>query len=548
MSDKHHDSRPHRQAASYLKRKGALLAHGLEHEKAHRAFSRRDFMQLSGLLALGSAMPLGGAMLQPFLPNAMLNSMMSGDCGDRVLVLVRMKGGNDGLNMVIQRDNDEYYNIRPTIAVPESGLWGLSDAIGMPNEMDALRPFWEGGHMQVIHNVGYPDANYSHFRSSDIWASASDSDDIVSTGWIGRWLDQEYAAFSSAPPVVPPALQIGVQTDMVFRGAAGSTALSISNPREFYQIALNGELYDTQIPGSTPPVEELRFVRSVANSAFRYSETIRDAYNRASNQANYPDHNLGNAAAIIARLIKGNLGSKVYMISIDGFDTHADQANSHPYLLQVTAQALAALFDDLRASGHSQNVLAMTFSEFGRTIFENGSAGTDHGTGAPMLVLADDIGSGFHGQAPDLVNVDDYGDPFYSVDFRTAYATVLQNWLCLPPEVVGQTLGQSFPTIEGLLPPSSPPPPLSDPGALLGHRPGTEPGTIDIRYSTRRKGHVRLMVLSENGTQLRLLVDEFQEPGSYTFQFRPATWLLSSGNYRYRLETGGRRYERTMRV
>lgn len=548
MCDKDQQKSLHQQAARHLKRRrGTSLAHGMEHHKAHRQFGRRDFMRLTGLTALGSSLMLGKSAIQPFLPNRMMSELATADCGDRILVLVRLKGGNDGLNTLIPRGNDEYYNIRPTLAVQENNLWSLSDEFGMPTAMQSLQPFWEEGRMQVVHNVGYPEANYSHFRSSDIWASASDSDELDSTGWIGRLFEQEFQAFASAPPVAPPALQIGVQTNMVFRSMAGSTALSISNPQEFYQIALNGELYNAELAGSTPKVEELRFVRTVANSAFRYSESIRDAYNSAINQADYPAANLGEEMAIIARLIKGGLGSKVYMVTLDGFDTHASQLDTHPLLLQWVADSISALYEDLGASGHAENVLTMTFSEFGRTIFENGSYGTDHGTGAPMFVFGEGIGSGFQGTPPDLINVDDYGDPYFSTDFREVYGTILQNWLCVDPDLTNTVLGQSFPPIPGLLPPSVPPPPLNNPAALLAHNPGMESGTIALKYSIKRRGKVLLSIHAANGTKLRNLIDDFQDPGSYTFNFRPAEWLLPPGQYRYRLATGGRVYERKLR-
>jgi hypothetical protein len=210
----------------------------------------------------------------------------------------------------------------------------------------------------------------------------------------------------------------------------------------------------------------------------------------------------------------------------------------------MVADSIAALYEDLRASGHAEQVLTMTFSEFGRTIYENGSVGTDHGTGAPMMIFGEEIGSGFHGTEPDLINTDEYGDPVYSMDFRQAYATLLQNWLCVHPDVTNNVLGQSFGTIPGLIPASSPPPPLNNPAALLGHNPGNEPGTIALKYSLQRRGPIRLSILSTNGTGLRLLVDEFQERGSYTFQFRPIDYMLPPGNYRYRLEAGGRVFER----
>ena len=539
----------HKAAQQHLKkRQGATLEHLAEHEREHRNWSRRDFVQMTGLASLGAALSLGASKVATFAPNALLHGLNTAECGDRVLVLIRLKGGNDGLNMVIPRGNDEYYNIRPNIAIQESGLWGLSPEVGMPNEMVALQNLWEAGHMRVIHNVGYPDANYSHFRSSDIWASASGSDEIVGTGWIGRWLDNEYMAFNSAPPTIPPALEIGVQTNMIFRATGGSMALAIINPQAFYQLAQTGELYDTSQFGNDPNEQELSFVRGVANSAFRYAETIRTAYNGGINEANYANNGLAERLSIVARLIKGRLGSKIYMVTIDGFDTHAEQLNSHPTLLNRIAESVNAFFQDLGEQG--QNVLAMTFSEFGRTIFENGSLGTDHGTGSPMLVFGSGLeGNGFHGALPDLVNVDQYGDPVYSVDFRTAYATVLQNWLCVHPDIVDNVLGQPFNRIETLLPPSSPSSGNEIRATLLGHNPDlTQAGRIQIKYAVKVRGAVRIQILNTAGQPLRTLVNEFHERGSYTFGFSPAQFFLSPGEYIYRLEAGGKASSKVIKV
>lgn len=529
----------------YKKRQGASLEHRSAHEKEHQNWDRRKFLKMTGMAALGSAFMLNNSPVQAFSPTPLLNSLNSADCGDRILVLIRLKGGNDGLNTVIHRDNDEYYNIRPTLAVPENGLWALNDAYGMPNEMQALQSFWEEGMMKVIHNVGYPDANYSHFRSSDIWASASDSDELVTTGWLGRLLDRQLPAFQTASPVIPPALQIGIQANMIFRADFGNMALAISNPAEFYQLAQTGQLYTTGTGGQSPNELELDYVRTVANSAFRYSESIQDAYNTGSNQAAYPNNYLAEQLTIISRLIKGKLGTKVYMVSIGGFDTHSNQADTHPILMQYVVDSVKAFFDDLEISGHTENVLAMTFSEFGRTIFENGSFGTDHGTGAPMMIFGKNIGSGFHGEAPDLTNLDMYGDPFYSVDFRSVYATVLSNWLCIPPEVSENALGQSFGIIEDLLPPSSPPIGSNEVGILLGHKaiPGQGP-TFDINYGIKQRGRVRIILLNESGQAIRILHDQFEERGSHHFVFHPGSFFVPSGSYFYRLEAGGMAYTR----
>ncbi|MCB0663318.1 MAG: DUF1501 domain-containing protein [Saprospiraceae bacterium] len=532
-------------AAQYKKRLGASLENSDAHQCEHKNWSRRDFMRLTGLAGMGAGMSIAGTPLSAFTPSPMLAALASGDCGDRVLVMIRLKGGNDGMNMVILRGNDEYYNIRPTIAIQENELWGLSQEIGMPNTMLDLQPFWNDGKMQVIHNVGYPNQNYSHFRSSDIWASASGSRDVVNTGWIGRFLDNEYQAFLSAPPVVPPALEIGISSNMIFRSGSSNMALAISNPREFYQIAQTGQLFDTSSLSSSPRDLELAFTRQVANSAYRYSESIRDAYNSSSTQASYQDNYLSEQLAIVARLIKGNLGTKVYMVSIGGFDTHADQSQYHPNLMNALATGIRAFYDDLAASGVSQNVLSFTFSEFGRTIFENGSNGTDHGTGAPMLVFGEGIGPKFHGTPPDLLDLNRYGDPEYSVDFRNVYASVMQDWLCQDPSVSGFVLGNEIDKITGLLPESNPPLGANGDEALLGHAQSLEkPGVIEIKYALSRRGTVRLQILDKSGYPLRTLLYGFKDKGSHIFEFKPSEWFLPSGRYNYKLDTGGKVYAR----
>lgn len=524
---------------------GASLKHGQAHEQQHRTSSRRDFLYRSGLMLAGGSMLLGNTSLSAFNPSPLLSSINDSECGDRILVLIRLKGGNDGLNTIIHRGNDEYYNIRPNIAIQENNLFALSTEFGMPNVMSDLESFWGEGMMKVVHNVGYPDANYSHFRSSDIWASASDSDELISTGWLGRLIENDYQAFLDAPPVIPPALQIGVQANMIFRAAVGNTALAISNPSEFYQIAQSGQLYDINGLSNDYNDQELKFVRNIANSAFRYSETIREAYSNGSNQVNYPQHYLSEQLAIVGRLIKGNLGTKIYMVTIGGFDTHADQIPAHPQLLNNLATAVNSFYTDLAASGHAQNVLTMTFSEFGRTIFENGSMGTDHGTGGPLLVFGEDIGNGFFGEAPDLLTVDEYGDPLYSVDFRSVYSTMLQDWLCVDETVVDYALGNHFDKINDLVPTATPPIGANETAALLGHNPlRSNPAMVEIKYSIYVRGTVRIQLLDSAGHPLRTLVNEFKEKNSYVFTFQKEDYFLPPGQYIYKLDTGGKVYSR----
>ncbi len=526
---------------------GAALEHGDAHREEHQRWSRRDFLSASGLFGAGSLL-LGKSPLSVFQPSPLMASLANGD-NDRILVLIRLDGGNDGLNTVIERGNNYYYNLRPTIGIPDNNLWALSNEYGMPSVTEPLKALWDNGMMKVIHNVGYPEPNYSHFRSYDIVASSSDSDKLVNTGWLGRFLEHEYAAFLEAPPVVPPALQIGLQSDLVFRSDTANMALAVSSPQEFYQIAQSGQLYDIAQLGNTPRELELAFVRQTANAAFRYAASIKEAYNRGKNQIDYPtDNNLAEQLAIIAKLIKGHLGTRVFMVSIGGFDTHANQAGQHSTLMQRLATAVSAFYEDLNYdnAGLGKKVLGMTFSEFGRTIYENGSLGTDHGWGTPMLLFGGEMGNGFVGQYQDLSNPDPFTDPEFSVDFRSVYATVLQDWLGNNPELVNFTIGSQPSLINNLVPPVAPSAGDNNKCVLLGHQPG-ESGSVLIKYALLNAGEVRLQILDQAGHVLRTLESSYKNKGSYTFVLRPYDWYLSPGVYQYRIMTSGQVFQREIR-
>ena len=529
---------------------GAALEHGEAHTQEHQLWSRRDFLSVTGLLGAGGYL-LNKFPVRAFQPSPFM-AALAGGSADRILVLIRLDGGNDGLNTVVERGSAYYYNLRPTLGIPDNQLWALSAQYGMPLFTNALQPLWNDGMMKVIFNVGYEPPNYSHFRSSDIIATASDPAVKDTTGWLGRFLDNEYAAFLEAPPTVPPALHIGVQSNLVFQGDAANLALSVSSPQEFYQIAQTGQLYNTAGLGNTPYDLERTFVRQTANAAFRYAETIQKAYAAGKNQATYQSGSyLAEQMAIVARLIKGNLGTRIFMVELTGFDTHVAQKNAHETLLNHLAMAVRSFYDDLAYgnSGLEKNVLGMTFSEFGRSIYENGSFGTDHGWGTHTLLFGGDIGNGFMGQYQDMSNPDPVGDPPYSVDFRSVYSTVLQDWLGNSPEMSTFVMGKSFPVMPGLVP--AIPAAVGDNGkcALLGHHPDPAiPGSYEIKYSILQNGPVRLQILDKAGNVLRTLVNEIVPKGSHTYRFKPAEWYLGAGVYQYRLQAGGQVFEREIRV
>jgi len=532
-------------------RHGAALEHGAAHEHEHRLWSRRDFLSATGLLGAGSFL-LGNTPVRSFLPTPLLAGIAAGGPNDRILLLIRLDGGNDGLNTVVERGNSHYYNLRPALSIQENQMWALDNNYGMPLETSPLQPLWEEGMMKVLFNVGYPNPNYSHFRSSDIIVTGTDPDEVKTTGWIGRFLDNEYPVFVETPPTVPPALQIGVEANLIFSADNANMALAVSSPQEFYQIALTGELFPLAALGNSRREQELFFVRQTANAAFRYAETIRDAFNKGKNDVQYPTGNqLAERMAIIARLIKGNLGTRIFMVDIADFDTHVLQRANHLNLLEQLATAVRAFFDDLAHgnSGLEEKVLGLTFSEFGRTIYENGSMGTDHGAGTHTLLFGGNIGNGFVGDYQDLSNPDPVLDPVFSLDFRNIYATILRDWLGNAPDLSTYVLGKPFDTIGGLVPALAPALGDNNKCALLGHQGSpAQPGAIEIKFALMQGGDVRLLLLSSSGQVLRTLLNEYRPKGSYSYLFHPSAWHVGPGDYVYRLQSGGQVFERELRV
>jgi len=432
-------------------RAGTTLDNKAAHQKDHSRFGRRSFLRNLGLAGTAGFM-LNKLPVAAMGANSLTNLLSTSD-NDRILVLIRLKGGNDGLNMIIPvYDFGTYQNVRPDIYIPQNETWSISGALGISNNLSALQPLWNDGQMKVINNVGNPDQNLSHFRSSDIWATSSSSDELISSGWLGRLIEEENPDFLVNPPDTPPAIQIGGISNLVFNNSDNfNYALSTANPQELYQIAQTGQLYDLEnLPGCTYG-DQLGYLRAVANTTFRYAEVLAEAYDEGTNSVQYVNDRLGDQLALIARLIRGGLGTQLYMVELDGFDTHANQPDAHAYLLQSLGQNTAAFFEDLEIGGQQDRVMAMTFSEFGRRVEQNGSMGTDHGASAPVMVFGSGLnGNGILGGVPDLQNLDFSGNMFHTVDFRSIYATVMDYWLCLDSDMVDNLLGQDFERVEGM--------------------------------------------------------------------------------------------------
>ena len=371
-----------------------------------------------------------------------------------ILVVLQMAGGNDGINTVVPYTNDFYRNTRPKLGLTANQILDLNGEIGFHNALAGFKNLYDAGHLAVVQGVGYPNPNRSHFRSTEIWQTGSDSDKVEKYGWLGRYFDN---ACAGCDPTV--GVDIGGQTPQAFF-AKTPTGISLANPQSYRflspgrfrpgQVDLLEESYEkmNEIPDSAPDVNSggsisalaagmpqpgasaLHFIERTALDAQVSSDQIRAIVARVKNQESYPATQLGNNLKLVAQLIAGGLSTRVYYVSQGGYDTHVNQAGTQDRLLKELGDAVNAFVGDLKAQGNLQRVLLMTFSEFGRRVTENASGGTDHGAAAPLFVIGDKVKAGLLGRYPSLAPQDLFeGDIKYTVDFRSVYASVLEGWL-----------------------------------------------------------------------------------------------------------------------
>lgn len=377
-----------------------------------------------------------------------------------ILVVLQLAGGNDGLNTLVPFADDAYRRLRPALALPADGVLKLDDASGFHPALRSLRGLYDDGHMAIVEGVGYPNPNRSHFRSTEIWQTAVDADETSRTGWLGRYFD---ACCEGADPAV--GVNIGGQTPQAF-AAPTPRGISFARPEQFrFDTAgmadreaaedLFREMNDLPDGGndggsigmlagpSDAGGDTLDFLKRTALDAQVSSDRVLEITRRVKSAVSYPGGNLANSLSLVARLIGGGMPTRVYYVGQGGYDTHGNQLGTHQRLLGELDAALGAFCADLKAQGNFGRVTLMTFSEFGRRVAENGSGGTDHGAAAPLFVMGGSVKPGRYGKAPTLGTLKD-GDLVHSVDFRSVYATVLENWLRAPSEKV---LGRKFNTL-----------------------------------------------------------------------------------------------------
>ncbi len=428
--------------------------------------TRREFLK-TGLVGGALAWTVPAFLSETF--NA-LHAEGAADNAKPILVVLQMAGGNDGLNTVVPITNDDYYRARPGLGIKPNAALKLTPAFGLHPAMTAFKEMYDAGSLGIVHGVGYPNPNRSHFHSTDIWQTAS-PDAAKTKGWLGRYFDnacpgndptvgisvgrQMPLAFQSGRP-----LGISLENPESYRFAGGDEPGEGSMSSESFYRKLNGpQMMDGEgagaelnsggsiasAPGTAlqrPHGSSLDFLERVALDAQVSSDKILAVTKRVRNEATYPNSQIAGSLKLVARLIAGGLPTRVFYVSQGGYDTHTNQAPAQQRLLGEMASGVKAFFEDLKAMGQDQRVLLMTFSEFGRRVGQNANNGTDHGAAAPMFIAGPKARAGHLGAAPSLAAKDLLnGDIRFTTDFRSVYAGVLEHWLKTPSLAV---LGRKF--------------------------------------------------------------------------------------------------------
>ena len=376
---------------------------------------RRDFLKQSTL-----------ASSLFFVPNFVkaFENIAKHSLGYKKLVIIQLSGGNDGLNSIIPYTNDIYYKNRPKLSIPKTKVIKATDELGFHQNLAPLKKVYDQGYLSIINNVGYPNPNRSHFRSTDIWQTASASNEYLDTGWLGRFIEKH-------GKIPYSGIELDDSLSLIMKGK-NMNGIATKDPRilfgntqtPYFKKVLNhqtdahlsehnlGYLYKTMIEA-----------KSSAKYIYETSKTYKTTLE-------YPNNPFGKQLKTTAEFINSNLESKVYYVSMGGFDTHANQANRQNRLLKTYSESIEVFINDLKQNDTFKDTLVLTFSEFGRRVQQNAAGGTDHGAANNVFIMGENLKKkGFYNEAPNLSQLDKNGDLIHTVDFRSIYATILDEWL-----------------------------------------------------------------------------------------------------------------------
>lgn len=378
--------------------------------------TRRNFIINSGLATTSLLIP--GFLKATEQRNSLQSS-------NKVLIVLQLSGGNDGLNTVIPVRNDLYYKSRPKIGIDRGAALGLTDEISIHPELKVFKSLYDEGALTILNGVGYPNPDRSHFRSMDIWHTGSESSIYWNTGWLGRYLDAQCQSCSNSTAV----LEIDDVLSLALKGEK-MKGLAFKDPKRLYATSLD-PLYQQYAKQDLNTVHNtsLHYLYKTLSETVSSTKYIYDQSNAHPSKSVYPSTEIGKSLKEIAGLIASPIDTKVYYVSHGSFDTHAGQVGQQQRLFKELNEALSVFVKDLKDQNRFNDVLIMSFSEFGRRVAENASGGTDHGTANNLFLIGGGLKQkGIYNSIPDLSNLDE-GDLKYSIDFRNVYATILNKWL-----------------------------------------------------------------------------------------------------------------------
>lgn len=503
---------------------------------------RRSFLRKS--LYASAAIPfthLGFAFSANAKPS-FLNNLAN---EDNILVLLKMNGGNDGLNTLIPLDKyDALVNARPSIIIPEDRILKISEEKGLHPSMSGLQNLFLEGQVGFVDNVGYPNQNRSHFRGMDIIQTGSNAEDTWTTGWLGRYFDDRFPSYPEGYPNEehpdPFGITMGNGVTETCQGLISNYSISM--------VELGGSLAED---GNAPPLpqtpygDELGYIREIIAQSNAYTETITNAYDLGTNTIGYPVGNgLGRALSQVARLISGGLKTRIYTVSIGGFDTHANQVDKgdttlgrHADLLQRISEAVTAFQTDLQNQGLSEKVLGMSYSEFGRQIKANDSLGTDHGTAAPVLFFGQPACMGVVGESAIIPEeVERQAGVAMQIDFRDVYGSVLIDWLGADEAEIQNSFQHEFtylPIInncDAVVSTNE----ILNPSLQSRAFPNPFHDWTQIEFEHKDGGRARVSIFDSVGKEIAVLTDQQFTPGTHNLKFEGR--YLAPGNYYYRIQ------------
>ena len=536
---------------------------------------RRGFIKKLSLTGAAPFM-LNGIPMTVLGQGTLKTLAASGADNDKVLVLIQLHGGNDGLNTLIPIDQySNYINLRPNIAISDNGsrsyigldnTLNVQEQIGIHPDMVGVKELYDEGKVAIVQAVGYENINQSHFRSRDIWWMGGGFDDEYSSGWAGRYLDYCYPGYPDNYPSAempdPLGLEIGNNVSLMFHRETGiPAAIAAQNPDQFYNLITSVGGLPPESVADTHYGQELQWIMDIEEKSNQYAGRLRDVFEKGSNSPNitYPEkypfdagnrfssNGLAGQLRLVARLLSGGSKTKIFLTRIGGFDTHASQVvagepsmGSHAALLYHVSSAVKAFQDDLKLLGLEDRVATMTFSEFGRRAASNGSYGTDHGTSAPMFVFGKGVKPGIYGNNPDLSNLS-RGNLRNQFDYRQIFAAVLQDWMGASDEALVQTRFDQYAAnkvdVFGSLVTGSKDEFFNDRFRLDSCYPNPAKDKTNFSYYINRNTNVSLKIYDTSGKLMKVVVDEKQNAGEHHVTvdlsgFKPGAYLykIDAGN------------------